>query len=322
LQPFFSIGVTTYNRPQMLKECLQSIINQSFSDFEVIVGNDFIGKMLTLEELGIDNLRIKIINHPQNLGEMKNMNALLAVSKGVYFSWLADDDMYFPDILKTIYDSLCKHEFPECVYTAYYRGPEFPRENKVHLIMDESLRGSDFLEKFLTKKIDVLGCCGFFKVELIKSLGGMLPLGTSFSPYSDTLLAIKTGTLQKVVYIDSPLIFFRTHEDSISYSSPDVKAYRTAQIDFLNQCILIFNNATLKLKNYYYLQQVINWCMNDYFGVIKRSGNINLLQLFLYNFTLIYFILKLKSDRFKILFNLFDRSYMLFRHFFRNADRP
>ena len=40
--PFFSIGVTTYNRKELLKQTLISIINQTFTDFEVIVGNDYI----------------------------------------------------------------------------------------------------------------------------------------------------------------------------------------------------------------------------------------------------------------------------------------
>ena len=41
LSPFFSIGVTTYNRRELLKCTLDSIIKQKFSDFEVIVGNDY-----------------------------------------------------------------------------------------------------------------------------------------------------------------------------------------------------------------------------------------------------------------------------------------
>ena len=50
--PFFSIGVTTYNRPELLKQTLDSISMQTFSDFEVIVGNDFIQEPLSAAALG------------------------------------------------------------------------------------------------------------------------------------------------------------------------------------------------------------------------------------------------------------------------------
>jgi glycosyltransferase involved in cell wall biosynthesis len=39
--PLFSIGVTTYMRRDLRKECLSSILQQAFRDLEIIVGNDY-----------------------------------------------------------------------------------------------------------------------------------------------------------------------------------------------------------------------------------------------------------------------------------------
>jgi len=71
--PFFTIGVTTYNRPDLLKQTLTSISAQTFTDFEVIVGNDYTPESLSAENLGINDPRIRFENYPQNLGEAQNM---------------------------------------------------------------------------------------------------------------------------------------------------------------------------------------------------------------------------------------------------------
>lgn len=110
--PFFSVGITTYNQPDLLKQALVSILDQTFSDVEVIVGNDNPGEILSLDWFGLHDSRIRFINHPENLGERGNMNSLLSMSSGRYFTWLADDDFYDPDFLKTLNTELTRFDFP------------------------------------------------------------------------------------------------------------------------------------------------------------------------------------------------------------------
>jgi len=62
-QPFFSLGVTTYNRKTMLLEYLSSILGQTFSDFELIVGNDYIKENISTELVGVHDPRIRFVNH-------------------------------------------------------------------------------------------------------------------------------------------------------------------------------------------------------------------------------------------------------------------
>ena len=130
--PLFSIGVTTYNRRELLKQSLASIINQTFSDFEVIVGNDYTQEILSAEILGIQDPRIRFINHPQNLGEVGNMNALLEMSRGKYFTWQFDDDLYATNFLETVHSTLIKFNFPSRVFTShsFFYGSSFPKVAK------------------------------------------------------------------------------------------------------------------------------------------------------------------------------------------------
>ena len=69
VSPFITIGITTYNRKQMLLDCINSILSQSFSDFEVLIGNDYVQEPLSLRELGVVDPRVRLVNHSANLGE-------------------------------------------------------------------------------------------------------------------------------------------------------------------------------------------------------------------------------------------------------------
>ena len=62
--PNVTIGVITYNRPEMLREAVISIINQTYDNFELFIGNDYIETPVTFDTLGIDgDPRVKILNN-------------------------------------------------------------------------------------------------------------------------------------------------------------------------------------------------------------------------------------------------------------------
>lgn len=273
LIPFFSIAVTTYNRRELLKEALMSIINQTFVDFEVIVGNDYVQEPVYPEMMGIDDPRIHIINHPQNLGEINNMNYLLNQSKGRYFTWLADDDLYSLDILETVYTALNNLDFPPCAFTSFQMGSTYQTMDIPPDRTYKLLTGKEFLQKYLSRSLETLGCCGVFDRQYINRIGGITQLGDSFSPYSDNLLAIQAGLLDRVIYIEDPLIFYRTHDESISLTSKNINAYISAQVDLVHKCLPILTNKKLMEDYELNIYFLIKWCMEDVVGVAYRSGS-------------------------------------------------
>ena len=116
MRPLFSIGVTTYNRNDLLVECLTSILQQDFQDMEVVIGNDYQEQTLTEDILGIHDPRITIVNHPANLGPIANANALIEMSSGRYFTLLADDDMHTKHFLHVMHDLLETCDYPPCIF--------------------------------------------------------------------------------------------------------------------------------------------------------------------------------------------------------------
>jgi len=71
-------------------------------------------------------------------------------------------------------------------------------------------------------------------------VGGIKKLGDSFGPCSDNLLVIRAGVLKKVIFVDAPLVFFRRHDESISFASGDIHALSSAHEELLLESVEIF----------------------------------------------------------------------------------
>ena len=89
--PYFSVLVSTFNRPALLTEALRSVRNQTFKDFECIVVND--GR--TPVELP-DDPRFVLIDKGTGEGMPAALNTGLERARGRYLTFLDDDDAYAP----------------------------------------------------------------------------------------------------------------------------------------------------------------------------------------------------------------------------------
>jgi len=314
MKPFYSIGVTSYKRYDLLRECLNSILQQEFADFEIIVGNDYPEQKISAQFLGIEDRRLKYVNHPKNLGPIHNANALLSLAEGRYFTWLADDDGYLPNFLKTIHASLSEFDFPPCIFTSYLQGETYPGTSEEPNGKVERYKGNEFLRQYLLKNIKTIGCYGVFEMEYLRSLGGMQHIGNGhFSPYADNLLVIKACQLDSIIYINTPLVFFRTHEGSVSYSSTNITVYSSAQSELLSKSIEIFKDKRLEddFQNNWSL--LLKWCIDDYFCVMIRSGKLQLKRLFSYLSAITANTRQLQKYRYRILSAILINSILMIK---------
>lgn len=103
-----SIVMAVYNGEKYLKEAIESVLQQSFSDFELIIIND--GSTDSSEEI-INNYlydeRIVYIKNEENLGLVSSLNRGIAISKGEYIARMDCDDMMNKDRLKIQYEFMC-----------------------------------------------------------------------------------------------------------------------------------------------------------------------------------------------------------------------
>lgn len=104
--PLFSVIVPTYNRPEMLKKAIQSILDQTFQDFEIIVVNDAGNDVTEIIQSFDEGSRLICLAHEQNRGVASARNTGLLNTRGKFIAYLDDDDFYYPDHLKYLAEVL------------------------------------------------------------------------------------------------------------------------------------------------------------------------------------------------------------------------
>lgn len=102
-----SIIVPIYNSAQYLDECLNSLINQKYTNFEVICVDDCgtDNSMELVQRLARQDSRIRILHHASNLGLGPARNTALEHAKGKYVFFLDSDDFLHPDALEKLYNT-------------------------------------------------------------------------------------------------------------------------------------------------------------------------------------------------------------------------
>lgn len=101
-QPLISVVISAYNRPEMLNIALDSVLNQSLRNLEIIVQDD--SSEDGCEEIvsKIVDPRLRFTHNRPSLGTVANLRAGYRKCTGKYLATLNDDDYYAPDYLQTM----------------------------------------------------------------------------------------------------------------------------------------------------------------------------------------------------------------------------
>ena len=99
IHPKISVVMAVYNGERHLREAIDSILNQTFADFEFVIiddaSTDRSGRIL--QEYAGKDKRIVIIGNETNMGLSKSLNKGIRLTKGEYIARMDADDISFPD---------------------------------------------------------------------------------------------------------------------------------------------------------------------------------------------------------------------------------
>lgn len=98
--PRVTIVITTYNRPTLLQEAVQSALTQSFSDFRLIVLDDGSTTDTASALSAFADSRLELVRNERNLGINQTMQRGFSFGDTDYFMLFADDDLLHPDFLR------------------------------------------------------------------------------------------------------------------------------------------------------------------------------------------------------------------------------
>ncbi|MNK41042.1 putative glycosyltransferase EpsJ [compost metagenome] len=149
--PYFSVVIPLYNKQNYIAGTLQSVLAQTFTDFEIIIINDVSTDNSLAVAQKFSDSRIKIIKHPLNKGLSASRNTGIKNAEASFVAFLDADDIWKPQFLEKIHELTLSFPNADLFGTKYeeiYHDKviEFPLQIETGII-------NDFFKKELNKHI-------------------------------------------------------------------------------------------------------------------------------------------------------------------------
>ena len=137
----FSVLIPVYNTEKYLEECLQSVLNQTYQDFEIIIvddgSTDHSGLICDRYKKKYAN-QIKLI-HQQNQGQLASRCNAIQAASGEYLIFIDADDLLIENALEIIIQKLISYQEPNMlVYSFYYESGKGAKR-KADMLFEEGL---------------------------------------------------------------------------------------------------------------------------------------------------------------------------------------
>jgi glycosyltransferase involved in cell wall biosynthesis len=116
--PRLSVGLPVYNGQRFLRAALESILAQTFRDFELIICDNASTDATEqiCHECAARDARVRYFRHPANIGPAANYNACFRHARGELFRWAAHDDVIAPELFQLSIDALDRDPGAVAVY--------------------------------------------------------------------------------------------------------------------------------------------------------------------------------------------------------------
>lgn len=255
MQELISVIVPVYNIEKYVDRCVESIVNQTYKNLEIILVDDGSSdrSACICDQWKERDTRIKVI-HKRNGGLSDARNRGIKSAKGNYYSFVDGDDMLDSQMIEKLYNalisanadvSMCRMEKIE--QFKRYATREFLDNNISKIELD----GVEAIRLLLREKIDCSACLKLYKKEMFSNLE--FPYGKTNEDFA--LMYKLFYKTQKIIYISDILYYYYFRENSITSSS-----FSEKQFDKIDNCIemleyIKFNLPEIKNEAYYYLQK-------------------------------------------------------------------
>ncbi len=228
MSPKVSIIIPAYNVAPYIAECLQSVLAQTFLDWEVVLVDDGSTDTTVAEVQKIEDKRIQIIQQ-QNAGPSKVRNTGVKQAKGEFILYLDSDDRLHPDTLQTCCDTIQTHAVDAVTFDGYNftvengqeqisRDTYFDRSRK---LQEKVYSGQEFLKTEVLQKAVVVQPC-VYMVTKEKIL--QVPFEESIL-HEDVLYHYELlEHLDTIYYLPQQFYQRRLREDSIVHTATSLKS--------------------------------------------------------------------------------------------------
>lgn len=229
-QPIFSVIVPIHNRAHLIGECIQSVLAQTFTDFEVILvdnnsTDDLAGALAPFSDQRIILTDCKV--QGPSAARMKGVS----VSRGIYISFLDSDDLWRDDVLQCVHKEISSDLKPQAVYIAphwFKSGNALPWNRK-------SKKPDKTSENFLQAMIvGAPGACGLAGVRR-HLLEGDAGFDENLWVGEDLDWALKKASVGPVRFLRTkPRLAYRRHEGNLTGNNARYVKWAQELLTFAN----------------------------------------------------------------------------------------
>jgi glycosyltransferase involved in cell wall biosynthesis len=238
--------MSTYKRPEFLRQQLSSLLKQTFADFEIVVSdNDPEGSAKEICHSFNDH-RIRYFNNGENLGMVKSFNKSIDRASSEYIVMITDDDPVYPEMLTTlhslntqypgygVYHGGCDviYHTPEMAYSCRGKvGTNSCLSNEYPIGNIKVYSKKTFPLAFLSNTVNnyMLWSVGAVRKQILLDIGGVPDFGTPFM--SDLAYTLLICSHSGVVVINTSLGAQVVHGSNFGYTQTDKYEgyYKTAE---------------------------------------------------------------------------------------------
>lgn len=238
-----SIIVPVYNVEKYLDRCISSILEQSFTDFQLILVNDGSkdNSGTICDEYAKKDSRIKVI-HQENLGLSAARNIGIEASQGKYITFIDSDDFVHINMLYILYNNILenKADISVCNYHLVYEDKLTTTElGNNHIAVYNNIESvKKILEKSETVMIIAWG--KLYKRDLFDDI--RYPVGKYHEDEFVTYKLLYKST--KTVVTDAKLYYYLQRSNSITGSTYSIK--RLEKLEALEEAVMFFRSKNNK----------------------------------------------------------------------------
>jgi glycosyltransferase involved in cell wall biosynthesis len=242
ITPVVSVIMPTWNGEQFLRPAIDSIFNQTFTDFELIIIDDNSTDSTSRILSDYKNDRLVILTNEHSLGIAGATNRGLAVARGEYVALQDHDDISLPQRLQTQVEYLDSH--PEIALVGsdatLINDDGTPYEKKPALGIWAN-RSNLQSQDDLNLKWDLLFGCPFYHISVMIRRTAILDVGgyrrdPSFQFAQDFELLSRVAVRYRVANLTMPLVLWRRHSEAAGRKHSERQQSSNNSISFRNMC--------------------------------------------------------------------------------------
>ena len=212
-----SVVMSVYNGEANIRETIDSILAQSFKDFEFIIINDASTDSTNqiLEEYQQKDSRIVLLKNSQNLGLTKSLNKAISYAQGKYIARIDAGDISLPQRLQKQVDYMKSHPDIGLLGTAARIVSQLSEDDGIETDIIYDANHEEIL-RLMRRKNPFIHPTVMFKTDLFRSLGGY---DESFIVLQDSELWTRMIQKTQVCNLQSVLVIVPMYPSSISIAN-------------------------------------------------------------------------------------------------------